>query len=174
MIFENPNAFPRAWIVHEVRPNNDSEGLRQLAEGTVDAHEVAFIDDAMPEVDPLVAEDAGAEQVAITSGDEDTLTADVRVHSAGLVVFSEIYEQGWAAYVDGERADVLRTNHALRGVPAPAGEQTIALRYEPESLRIGLWISLLTSITVVIVWTAAIRQSLLGARNASSTSQPRV
>ncbi|MBA3378474.1 MAG: hypothetical protein H0T93_06290, partial [Chloroflexia bacterium] len=51
---------------------------------------------------------------------------------------------------------------------------TIALRYEPESLRIGLWISLLTSITVVIVWTAAIRQSLLGARNASSTSPPRV
>ncbi len=63
----------------------------------MDAHEVAFIDDAMPDVDPLVAEGAGAEQVAITSGDEDNLTTDVRVHSAGLIVFSEIYEQGWAA-----------------------------------------------------------------------------
>ncbi|MDQ3442906.1 MAG: YfhO family protein [Chloroflexota bacterium] len=69
---------------------------------------------------------------------------------------------------------MLRTNHALRGVPAPAGEHTIALRYVPESLRIGLWISLLTSITAVIVWAAAIRQSLLGAKISSLTSQPRV
>ncbi|MBA3276935.1 MAG: hypothetical protein H0T72_14230, partial [Chloroflexia bacterium] len=40
-IFENPGAYARAWIVHEVRPNNDGEGLRQLANGTVDGHEVA-------------------------------------------------------------------------------------------------------------------------------------
>ncbi|MDQ3653700.1 MAG: YfhO family protein, partial [Chloroflexota bacterium] len=172
VIFENPDAFSRAWIVHEVRPNNDGEGLRQLADGTVDGHEVAFIDGAMPDVEPVVAADAGDEHVAITGRNGDTLTAEVRVHSAGLVVFSEIYEQGWTGYLDGDSVEILRTDHALRGVAVPAGEHTIELRYEPESLRIGLWISLVTSITVAIVWVAAIRQTLIGARRRSSAKQP--
>lgn len=167
MIFENPHAFSRAWIVHEIRQNNDGEGLRQLADGRVDGHEVAFIDGAMPDLDPLVASGPGAEHVVVTGRDEVSLTAEVRVQSAGLVVFSEIYEPGWTAYVDGERAEIVRTNHALRGVAAPAGEHTIELRYEPESLRIGLWISLVTSIAAAAVWAAAIRQSLIEARRTS-------
>jgi len=115
-----------------------------------------------------VATASGAEQVAVTGRDEESLTAEVRVQSAALVVFSEVYEQGWNAYVDGERADIVRTNHALRGVAAPAGEHTIELRYEPESLRIGLWISLATSAAAAAVWAAAIRQSLIAARRTSS------
>ena len=168
VIFENPHAFSRAWIVHEVRPNNDGEGLRQLADGTVDGHGVAFIDGATPDVDPVVTSGPDAEHVAVTGRDEESLTAEVRIQSAALVVFSEIYEPGWTAYVDGERTEIVRTNHALRGVAAPAGEHTIELRYEPESLRIGLWISLVTSIAVVVVWAAAIRQSLIEARETSS------
>jgi len=168
VIFENPHAFSRAWIVHEVRPNNDGEGLRQLADGTVDGHGVAFIDGATPDVDPVVTSGPDAEHVAVTGRDEESLTAEVRIQSAALVVFSEIYEPGWTAYVDGERTEIVRTNHALRGVAAPAGEHTVELRYEPESLRIGLWISLVTSIAVVVVWAAAIRQSLIEARKTSS------
>jgi hypothetical protein len=167
VVVENPTAFPRAWIVHKVRPNHDGEGLRQLASGRVDGREVAFVDGELPEVDPVVASSSGVEHVAIMSKDEDALTAVVRVDAAGLVVFSEIYEQGWAAYVDGEPEAVLRTNHALRGVAVPAGEHTIELRYEPASLRIGLWTSGITSIAVAIVLTAAIRQRCTDARKIS-------
>lgn len=157
VVFENPNASPRAWIVHEVRPNHDGEGLRQLAGGRVDGRGVAFVDGPMPVVDPVVASGSSSEHVTITGRDEDALTAAVRADAAGLVVFSEIYEQGWTAYVDGEPVAVLRTNHALRGVPVPAGEHTIELRYEPESLHIGLWISGVTTVAVVTVLAAAIR-----------------
>ena len=167
-VFENSDTFPRAWIVHEVRPNNDGEGLRQLAGGAVDGHEVAFIDGELPAVDPLAGSGSGAERVAIASRDEETLTAEVRLDSAGLVVFSEIYEQGWVAYVDGRPVEVLRTNHALQGVPAPAGEHTIELRYEPESLRTGLWISGVMSIALFAIWTAAILQWRIEARKTSS------
>ncbi|MBA2468477.1 MAG: YfhO family protein [Chloroflexia bacterium] len=167
VMFENPRAYARAWIVHEVRPNNDGEGLRLFANGTADGGEVAFIDGPLPGLQPVAASAAGAEHVVITGRDEDTLTAEVRANSAGLVVFSEIDEHGWNAYVDGEPAEILRTNHALRGVPIPAGDHTIELRYEPESLRLGLWISMLTAIAVVAVWAAAIRQWLIRARKSA-------
>jgi len=158
VVFENAQAFPRAWIVHEVRPNRDGEGLRQLADGRVDGHEVAFIDGELPAVAPVGASSSGAEQVVIIGKDDETLTAEVRVDSAGLVVIGEIYERGWSAYVDGERVAVHRTNHALQGVRVPAGAHTIDLRYEPASLRIGLWISGLMSITLLAVWATVIRQ----------------
>jgi hypothetical protein len=167
VVLENTEAFPRAWMVHEVRPNNDGDGLQQLADGTVDGHEVAFVDGPLPRVEPAVDAGAGAEHVAITSAREDTLTAEVSAGSAGLVVFSEIYEAGWNAYVDGEPVDVLRVNHALRGVPVPAGDHTIDLRYEPVSLRIGLWTSVATGIVLVTIWGAAIRQAWGGARRTS-------
>jgi hypothetical protein len=156
VVIENAQAFERAWVVHDVRPNNDGEGLLELAAGSVDGHAVAFIDGPLPNVDPLMTSTADAEQVIIIQQDADALTAEVTTNSAGLVVFSEIYEQGWNAHVDGESVEVLRTNHALRGVPVPAGEHVIELSYEPPLLRTGLWISGITSVVVVMVWVVSI------------------
>lgn len=155
VVLENPQAFPRAWIVHEVRPNDDGEGLRQLADGSADGRQVAFVDGFLPTVAPATAE----EQVDITRQDEDSLVAEVDASAAGVVVFSEIYEEGWQVWVDGESVDVLRVNHALRGVPVPAGEHTIELRYGPTSLRYGLWISTATAILLIGLSILAIRQA---------------
>ena len=48
LVYENPDAFPRAWLVHDVRPNHDGEGLALLADGSVDGHDVAFVDGPVP------------------------------------------------------------------------------------------------------------------------------
>jgi hypothetical protein len=51
----------------------------------------------------------------------------------------------------------------LRGVPLPAGQHTVALRYEPLSLRVGLWISGFAAVAmltgfVVAVWARVARR----------------
>jgi hypothetical protein len=43
--------------------------------------------------------------------------------------------------VNGVPVDVVPTHHALQGVPIPAGDSTVELRYDPLPLRAGLWIS---------------------------------
>ncbi|CAA9576694.1 MAG: hypothetical protein AVDCRST_MAG87-2930 [uncultured Thermomicrobiales bacterium] len=139
VVYENADAFTRAWVVHDVRPNNDGEGLAQLASGAADGRTVAFIDGALPEVSPPAA--GAVESVTITGKENNRLSADVVASAPGLAVFSEVYEEGWKAWVDGEPIDILRTNHALRGVPIGPGEHTVEFRYEPESIRIGLLIS---------------------------------
>jgi hypothetical protein len=156
VVYENPTAFSRAWVVHDVRPNEDGNGLAQLASGAVDGDEVAFVDGPLPVVEPLPGGSAGT--VTITDWEPDSLTATVETQSAGLVVFSEIYAPGWVATVDGEPVEVLRTNHALRGVPVPEGTHTIELRYEPTSLRFGLWLSGVTGVVLAVVAAAAITQ----------------
>ena len=63
------------------------------------------------------------------------------MQTRGLVVLSDLWDSGWHAYLDGRQVPVLRTNHAVRGVEAPAGKSTIEFRYEPASLTWGLRIS---------------------------------
>jgi hypothetical protein len=157
VVLENPAAYPRAWIVHEVR-QDDGTALAQLASGGLDGHKVAFVEGPLPKVDPLGDSIAAQERVTITEWSADAMTATVEAQAAGLVVFSEIHAPGWVARVDGERIDVLGVNRALRGVPVPAGAHTVELSYEPRLLRLGLWASGATGIALAAVAAAAITQ----------------
>lgn len=155
-LYENSAAYDRAWIVHDVRSNGGGAGLRQIADGTVDGHRVAFVDGELPPVIPPDPTLAGTESVTITRYEDDELSASVIAASPGLVVFSETYAEGWRAYVDAEEVEIVRTNEALRGVPVPAGEHTIEMRYDPIELRAGLWTTGVTGIAVIALvgWNA--------------------
>ncbi|HWK80559.1 MAG TPA: YfhO family protein, partial [Thermomicrobiales bacterium] len=52
-----------------------------------------------------------------------------------------VYADGWTVTVDGKPAELLRTNHALRGVAVPTGTHVIAMHYAPHSIRVGLILS---------------------------------
>ncbi len=71
----------------------------------------------------------------------DGLTLRVDHGGEGLLVVSEVYSDGWKATVDGEEVQVLQADHALLGIPIGPGQHTVELRYAPDSLRLGLWIS---------------------------------
>ncbi len=71
-------------------------------------------------------------------------------------MISAAYSDGWNAYVDGEQVDILRTNHALQGIPVAAGTHTIELKYEPRSIEIGLWTTGVSTIGILGVWSWAL------------------
>jgi uncharacterized membrane protein YfhO len=81
----------------------------------------------------------------------DSRTVAVSHSGEGLLVVSEVYSENWKATVDGEEVDVLQTDHALLGIAVGPGEHTIHLRYEPDSLTRGLWISGLTGTCSIAV-----------------------
>ncbi len=112
--------------------------------------------------------------MTVTDSGADAFTVQAKANAAGLVVFSETYEKGWRAYVNGEGVDILRTNHALRGVPVSAGTHTIEMRYEPTGLQIGLWTSGVSSLAVLIVFVMTlgdIARSGASATGSSATAE---
>lgn len=86
------------------------------------------------------------ESACVTRYEPEALTIETDAASPGLLAVSEVYSGGWQATVDGEDMEVLPTNHALRGVPIPAGKHRIELRYGPRSLRLGIPISAVSSV----------------------------
>lgn len=160
VIVENENAYDRAWIVHDVRPNNDGEGLAALAAGAVDGRQVAFVDGQIPRLSVVgrspdePAPDA-SQRADVTMWSLDQLAIRVNPQSHGLLVVSEIYESGWRAYVDGRPVDILRTNHALRGVAVGPGDEMVEFRYESPELTWGLAITAVAFTVVAASFGAA-------------------
>jgi hypothetical protein len=154
VIYENTRAYDRAWIVHDVRPNQDGVGMAQLANGEVDGHAVAFVDGTLPLVTPL-PQGSAAESATVTAYEPESITVQANLSAPGFLVLSEVYAKGWNAYVDGKKSDVLRTNGALRGVALGPGQHTVVVRYEPREVTIGLTISGVAAAAMLAAWVLA-------------------
>ncbi|HEY7036060.1 MAG TPA: YfhO family protein, partial [Thermomicrobiales bacterium] len=138
-VLERPSALPRAWIVHDARQVEPGASLDLLATGGIDPRTTALLEGSPP---PLAEPaDAAADAVTVTRAEADTIRLDARTDADGLLVISEVYDAGWHAYVDGKRVPIYAADHVLRAVPLPAGSHVVEVRYEPASLRIGLWLT---------------------------------
>ena len=148
-IVENPSAFPRAWIVHaaeQVAPGGD-DGLLAIASGRVDPRRTALLEESPPELE--VPAGTSHEQAVVVTYEANRIGVRTSTPSAGLLLLSEVYYPAWRAYVDGQRVPLDVADGVLRAVPIPAGEHTVELRFESDTLRIGMLISGLAALLLV-------------------------
>jgi len=74
-----------------------------------------------------------------------------------FAVFSEVYyPKGWNVFIDGTKADYVKTDYVLRGMYIPAGNHTIEFRFEPKSFFTGRIISIIANIIVALLLIATI------------------
>ncbi len=146
---ENPDAFPRAWLVHDAHQVPPGGAVPLLTGGSLDLRTTVVLETEPP---PLgMPTDPSADTVTITAHTPDRVSMTATTDAPGLVVLSDTYDPGWVATVDGAAVPVLVADHALRAIPVGAGMHTIELRYAPRSLTIGLLLSLATVATLVVV-----------------------
>jgi hypothetical protein len=148
-VLENPQALPRAWIVHDVRQVAPGQALELLASSAVDPRTTALVEEPPPALSlPL---NPSTDHVAIVEYQPDRILARASTGGAGMVIFSEVFDPGWHAFVDGEPVPVYLVDHALRGIQLPAGSHQIELRYRTPALLPGITI---TAVTVAVLAAA--------------------
>lgn len=148
-VLENPDALPRAWVVHAALQVAPGDALAPLAEGRVNPRQVALVE-APP---PAVAQprDPAADRATITTYELDHLRVQTRTTAPGLLVLSEVAYPAWRAYVDGEH--------------------TVEFRFESRSLRLGIAISLVALLVLLgLLVTAVGRRHLPSARRRAEVS----
>jgi hypothetical protein len=70
----------------------------------------------------------------------------------GLAVFSEMYyENGWNAYIDGQLTDHFPVDYVLRAMEVPGGKHTIEFKFEPQVIKTGGTINLVSSIGMFVL-----------------------
>ena len=164
-VLENPEALPRAWIVHSAQQERPEKSLELLSSGEVDPKQTALLEDAPPEMSQ--PDDASAERASVTEYGANRIRLETDSGAPGLLVLSEVYYPAWKAYVDGRSAPVYATDYLLRSVPIPAGEHTVELRYESWSLRMGIVISLVTLLALIALAVASRAQHWWNSRTVS-------
>jgi hypothetical protein len=121
-----------------------------LANGSVDPRTTALVEEPPPAL--TVPADPSTDQVTILEHHPDRIEARASTGAAGMVVFSEIFDPGWRAFVDGAPVAVHLVDHVLRAISLPAGSHEIELRYQTPKLLRGATI---TAVTVALLITAA-------------------
>ncbi|PYT35673.1 MAG: hypothetical protein DMG58_01370 [Acidobacteria bacterium] len=146
-IYENAQAYPRAWVVHDSETEPSPEKLvSRLGAPGVDLRRVALLaaplDVRRPEAGLEPLQNGAPEEVTVQRYQPNKLEIGVRARSRGILVLSELFYPGWRASVNGRPARIYEVDGALRGVVVNAGESHVALAYAPGWLTAGAVLTL--------------------------------
>jgi hypothetical protein len=154
-VLENPQALPRAWIVHSARQVGSSqEALDLLSSGEVDPKQTALLEEEPPQ-EMSRPDNPSADQASVNEYGANRIKLKTSTETPGLLVLSEVYYPAWKIYVDGQPAPVYVTDQLLRSVAIPAGEHEVELRYESWALRAGIAISLVALLALAALTVTA-------------------
>ena len=137
LVYENIHALPRAYLVPEVVSAPAGEALKQMEAPSFDPRRTAVVEGAQPPALPATPLEGSAEVVSYTP---DEVVVRTRANRAAFLVLADNFYAGWRVTVDGERAEVLRTNHTFRGLTVAAGEHEVRFTFHPKGFYQGLWI----------------------------------
>jgi hypothetical protein len=140
-IFQNEDAFPRAWVVEGVRAAADARQAAEWFRGGLDARRETVL--IAPEETPKLEGCPGEATVTLTWHGLHRIAAQVRTPCTRMVVFAEPGFPGWQARVDGRPATLYAPFGALRGVVVPGGVHMVEMVYRPWSVYAGAGLSLL-------------------------------
>ncbi|MBK5291698.1 MAG: hypothetical protein JJE04_08505 [Acidobacteriia bacterium] len=139
-IFENPNAFPRAWVVHQASQAKTEVDVRKALDGKdFNLRKEAFFQTGpLPQLDSCTA----ASEAWVLNRVSNHVAMYAELGCKGMLVLNDNYYPGWVASVDGQPAPILEAYSALRGVVVPAGRHLVEMRYRPYSVYLGALMTL--------------------------------
>lgn len=147
-VLENLEVLPRYFLVRSAAVEPDLGSSIFLSRAITDFREEALVDRA-----PFAAKRerfAGGEVRLLKYEPKRTLL-DVDSRGLNLLVTSDANWEGWRAYWNGSRKDIVRVNGAFMGVFVPEGRGQLELRYWPEELVQGTMAGVAGVILLAIV-----------------------
>lgn len=135
-VYENPYYFGMAYV----RDSQGADTILSESESYEDYYEKLY--------DLYINEH---ETVDVTySESKSTFTCTVNVDDNDEVIFLIPYNKNWKAYVDGEKAEIEKTDIMYISVSLEEGEHIIVLKYESIEMKVGLFLLLLSIIRCII------------------------
>ena len=156
----NPNANGNAWFVNEVKlVNKANDEMKALDH--INTRKVAVFN--------IHLYRSKFKNVRLKRNLDTTGNIQLRVYKPnyikylsespkeGLAVFSEIYyPNGWNAYVDGVKTDHFPVDYVLRGMLLPEGVHTVEFKFEPEVVKTGSTITLISGVGMLFLLAGGI------------------
>jgi uncharacterized membrane protein YfhO len=148
---ENPNANGSAWFVSKVKVVNSADEEMKALDKLKTNDEATF--DRSAFIKGVFNFETGKDStstIELTSYKPNHLKYVSNNSKNGFGVFSEMYyEKGWKATIDGKEAKIYNVNYVLRGLKIPAGKHKIEFKFEPEVVKTGSTIALISTLLMI-------------------------
>lgn len=145
----NQQANGNAWFVKQLQKVG-SANEEILALEKMDAKNLAVYTSKLA-LNPIYKLDSLA-TIDVVNYEPDYIKYKSSNSNNGFAVFSEVYySHGWKASVDGKSQPIHRVNYILRGLEIPKGIHTVEFKFDPEVVKTGNLISLVSSILLLLL-----------------------
>lgn len=152
----NPAALGNAWFVSEITiVNSANEEIDALSNFEPSATAIVH-----KEFESKLSSKSFTKNgtIRLKSYSPNKLVYEAETSSLQFAVFSEIWygpNKGWKAYINGNEAEHIRVNYALRGLEVPAGKSEITFEFKPSIYYTGEKVSLIGSLLSLLVLAIA-------------------
>ncbi len=169
LIYENPKALPRAFVVRSIEVLSSAQlARRRIASPEHRAEERLLWDKeeggALPgALAPFLGKEPkpSADDVTLTELSPNRVAIDVRLASEGIVTLTDAPWPGWTVAVDGKPGSLFSVNGGLhRAVHVKEGSHRVVFSYFPDTLKAGLWISCPMWLVIALYLTWGIRRQI--------------
>ncbi len=152
----NPKANGNAWFVSQVKLVNSADEEMKALKG-LDSKNVALVNSNDFKIKNTAFAKDNSARIILETYKPNYLKYVSNNANEGLAVFSEMYYgKGWNAYIDGKSVDHIRVDYVLRGLNIPAGKHTIEFKFEPQVIKTGSMITLISSIGMLLLLAGGI------------------
>ena len=147
----NQEANGNAWFVEKVKfVSSADEEIKAL--DSLDTKNEVVINSLVNDIKPNTFEKDSLASIQLANYKPNHLKYVSNNKNEGFAVFSEMYySKGWKATIDGQEAPIFNVNYVLRGLQIPAGKHTIEFKFEPEVVKTGSTIALISTILMVLL-----------------------
>lgn len=132
---ENTTAYGNAWFVDSIKvvenANQELDFLKKLSP----RHNAIVNKEFAGILGEKTAPADSADVIKLTDMSSMHVTYEAESKKGGVAVFSEIYDKGWEATIDGKPAEVARANYVLRAMKIPAGKHKIEMTFNARTVE---------------------------------------
>ncbi|WP_298392660.1 YfhO family protein [Flavobacterium sp.] len=158
----NQDANGNAWFVSEIKMVDNADAEMKALD-KLDTKNIALID-VFNEGSKIKGSNFvksfsvdSLAKIKLTSYKPNHLKYISNNKNSGFAVFSEMYyKNGWIATIDGKEEPILKVNYALRGLNIPAGNHKIEFKFEPQVVKTGSMIALVSFIGMILLLVGGI------------------
>lgn len=153
---QNPNTNGNAWFVKELKMvNSADEEMKALDK--LDTKNIAVVNNEFVAITKVKGNSKNFQKDSLATIKLDLYKPNHLKYISnnannGLAVFSEMYyKNGWKSTIDGKETEILRVDYALRALQIPAGKHTIEFKFEPQVIKTGSTITLISSLGMLLL-----------------------
>jgi uncharacterized membrane protein YfhO len=140
--------------------SSDAEAFKLVQSATFDPTKEVIINSnsatALQSTNPA----ATVGNVEILEEANSRVRLKVQRSEPGYLVINTANYPGWHAYVNGKEQTLLKANYAFFGLEVGSGESVVELKYDPDSFKYGMYITIATILIIagVGIWRKFFRK----------------